>query len=393
MKICFAVCEYDPLHFGHVHHIKQMKNAGFDAVVVIMSGNFTQRGEIAILDKFTRAKHAILAGADLVVELPTVFATSNSEIFARGGVKIANSLGGSALCFGTEIGSKQDFLDVAKLMINETKEFKQELKIELSSGVPFAQARANALTKTSNVNLQIFSNPNSILGLEYTKAILLENSPLEIMPIERVGNGYKSKQLNGEFCSASAIRGAISSLKLKKVKKFVPEFVYNDLPKTLPDISKPLIYSLLQTPLSQMKNVVDCTEGLENRIKVVAKSATNFCQLIDRLETKRYTRARLQRVTCQTMLGISKQLVEKCLKGDVYARVLAVDKDKTDVLSYLAKACEKSGAKLITRRSDMEKLGGYLEKSLEIDNFASDIFHLVTGQDNSQREIKIIERK
>ena len=137
MKICACIAEYNPFHLGHLKHIEYMKNTlGAEKVVVIMSGNFTQRGEIAILDKFTRARHAVIAGADVVIELPTVFATANAESFAKGGVKIINDLGvASGLCFGVESGKKEDYISLAKAMNNESKEFKRVLKDKLESGV------------------------------------------------------------------------------------------------------------------------------------------------------------------------------------------------------------------------------------------------------------------
>jgi predicted nucleotidyltransferase len=151
-----------------------------------MSGNFTQRGSPAILDKFTRARHAILAGADLVLELPTVFATANAEIFASGAIKILNSLNlVDALCFGVESGEKQDYLTLADGMIDESREFRKALKEQLESGVSLAKAKFLALKQLNNAdyNQDLISSPNNILGLEYTKAILKNRSKIDIYPI------------------------------------------------------------------------------------------------------------------------------------------------------------------------------------------------------------------
>ncbi len=311
-----------------------------------------------------------------------------------GAIKLIKDMGGGTLCFGTEVGEKDDFLKLANVMLKETKEFKEALKINLAKGVPFAQAKVNALTLTEkNVNIDLLNNPNSILGIEYTKAILTQKANVEIMPIKRLGSEYNSQSLKGEFCSASAIRGAISRLKKKSIKKHVPSYVYADLPDTLPDVSKPLLTSLLKSSLSELREVTDCTEGLENRIKVVARSVGSFSELIDRLETKRYTRARLQRIVTSCMLGIKSSLIQKSLKGDSYLKVLAINKDKMDILSYLNKTINAKTTKLLTRKSDVDSLDGNLLKAFEIDALSGDIYHLVTGEKTNEFEMKIIERE
>lgn len=395
MKFCFSVCEYDPLHNGHVHHISQMKNGGFDAVIIVMSGNFTQRGEIAVLDKYTRAKHAVLAGADMVVELPTVFSTAPAEIFASGAVKIIGSMGGGTLCFGTECGEKKDFLNLAKAMQSETREFKDELKRQLDSGKPFALARANAVKQTvKGINTDLLDNPNCILGIEYTRAILNREVDVDVLPILRVGGGYKEKNAEGKFCSSTAIREAIRQLKPKKIKKYLPDFVYSDLPESLPDPSQAVIFSLLEKSSDSIGETLDCSEGLENRIKIMARSARTFTGLIDRLETKRYTRARLSRIITSSMLGITGKTVQKCLKDNLYVKVLAVAKDKTDLLSEFS---EKSGRKrggvnLVTRKSDADALTGTARMAFEIDVLANDIFGLVSRVKTNEFDMKIIDR-
>ena len=176
MKICACICEYNPFHLGHLKHIDYIKTVlGAEKVIVVMSGNFTQRGEPAVLDKFTRAKHAIIAGADLVIELPTVFATANAETFATGAVNLIHSLGCvDGLCFGVESGDKDAYLKLARAMNDESKEFKKALKEKLDSGISLAKAKFEALKSLNDTEFDasLISTPNNILGLEYTKAIL-----------------------------------------------------------------------------------------------------------------------------------------------------------------------------------------------------------------------------
>ena len=187
MKICALIAEYNPFHLGHLKHIDYIKNSlKAEKIIVVMSGNFTQRGEIAVTDKFKRARHAILAGADAVIELPTVFATANAEIFATGAVNLINSLGVvDGLCFGVESGDKESYIDLAKAMVNESKEFKELLKEHLDRGVSLAKAKFLTINELEGGRFDpnLVNSPNNVLALEYTKAILKNKSNIEILPM------------------------------------------------------------------------------------------------------------------------------------------------------------------------------------------------------------------
>ena len=175
MKIAATVAEYNPFHLGHLKQIEYIKKViNPERIVVIMSGNFTQRGEVALLNKFVRAKHAVLAGADAVIELPTVFATANAETFATGAINVLNSLGCvDGICFGIESGNKDEYLTLANAMLNETAEFKNALKTYLETGVSLAKAKFLAVKEVygDKFNEQLINSPNNVLGLEYVKAI------------------------------------------------------------------------------------------------------------------------------------------------------------------------------------------------------------------------------
>ena len=211
MKICAIICEYNPLHNGHLYHISEARaRSGADAVVCVMSGNFVQRGESAVMDKYTRARHAVWAGADAVIELPTVFATSNAEIFAKGAVHIISSIPAcNTLCFGAEIADKLAFKSAARYLLNEPAEVSAQIKTALSEGASYAKARAQAYA--GFIPFDLLGSPNNILGLEYTKAILEKNAPIDILPIQRTGAGYLDTNLQENFSSASAIRNAIQN--------------------------------------------------------------------------------------------------------------------------------------------------------------------------------------
>ena len=391
MKICFAICEYNPLHNGHLIHINKIKEeVKPDCLAIIMSGNFTQRGEIALLDKYTRASHAIKAGADVVFELPTVFATGNAEIFAKGAVSLANTLTGShVLCFGTESGAKDTLLTTAKMLIAESKEFKALYKEELKTGVTSIKAKVNALSKMNieNVDCELLKSPNNILGIEYTKAILNFKSKLDIHPIIREGAGYNDTELYKGISSASAIRNAILEGKIKKTKSSLPDFVYKDLPKTLPNANDLIFYSILKASKQELKEIIDCTEGLENRIKALSKTSINLEDLKDKLKTKRYTYTRISRILLSSMLGIDENFIRKCLSSELYLKVLAVNKQRINLLSELTQLTDTP---IITRKSDADKLIGIAKSCFEKDVFANDVYGFVTKNKTNEYDMKMI---
>lgn len=392
LKICFAVCEYNPLHNGHLRHLNYIKDQiKPDCTVLIMSGNFTQRGEIAVLDKYTRAIHAVKAGADVVLELPTVFATGNAEIFAKGSVKLLGSIKGEhELCFGTESGTQSSLLKTAQMLLKETAEFKALYKEELKTGVTSIRAKVNALQRmnTQDLDCQLLQSPNNILGIEYTKAIISQKSTLKIHPIIRQGAGYNDDVLYEDVSSASAIRKAISEGLINNAKSSLPNFVYQDLKEPLPSADDLIFYSLLKSTKNDLKDIIDCTEGLENRIKALLKNAENLEDLKDKLKTKRYTYSRISRILLSAMLGIKESFIRKCLKNDLYLKVLAINGGKTSLLSTLAKLTDLP---LITRKADADKLDGIAKECFEKDVFANDVYNFVCHKKTNEYEMKIVK--
>ena len=389
MKICSIVAEYNPFHNGHLSQIEYVKTVlKPDYIIIVMSGNFTQRGEISALDKFTRAKHAVLAGADAVIELPTVFASASAEFFASGAVKLINSLpGDKPICFGAECGDKETILKIAKSTLVESDEFKKVLKQELSKGVALIKARETALLKTGGEFIDILSKPNNVLGVEYAKAILKNNYPIDIEVIKRDGAEYNDKELSFKNPSALSIRTAIENKDLKSVKNFVPPFVYSDLTESLPSLDKEILYSVLSSTKLELKNILDCSEGLENRLKALAKESVTLPELIEKLNTKRYTTARLKRVLISNLLKIDKTLVRTALKNKLYLKVLALNGKRTELLSVLSKA----KFPLLTRKSDLSKLGKTAYSVFEKDAFANDVYSLSIGEKLNENNMIIVK--
>ncbi len=379
MKICAIICEYNPFHNGHLYQINQAKRlSAADAILCLMSGNFVQRGEAAIMDKHTRAKHAVLAGADIVIELPTVFATSNAELFAKGAVHLLSAIPDvTSLCFGTEMNDKQAFLTAAKLLNDEPAEVSQKIKALTAEGLSYAKARA--LAWEGRIDNRLLSSPNAVLGLEYTRAILSENACIEILPLQRVGGDYKDENLHKEYASASAIRAAIvSGLPLDNR---LPSFVQRDLPKEIETRLDALEkYELLRCPTDEIAKVCDCTEGLESAFK---KAALLSPALSETLTSARYTSSRIRRIALQRLLGVEEAFVRECLRAPLYLHVLAAKKARRDVLSTLSNA----DFPLLSRAHDEDCLTGTAKACFSRDIFAENVYTLLYTKKQTKKEI------
>ena len=376
MKICFAICEYNPFHNGHLKHLEYIKqNLGANAIAVILSGNFTERGDIALLDKYTRATHAIKAGADIVLELPTVFATSNAEIFAKGAIKLINAVTcEKALCFGTESQDISEIYLACDLVENETNEFKNELIKQLKSGVSYVKARATTIENVNGVNSSVLSTPNNILAIEYVKAIKKSGQNIEVYSLKRQGGAFNDNKLSGQISSALAIRTAIENGNIESVKQAVPNFVFNDLPNSLPNVDGLVLYSVLNAEKEFLKGVQDCTEGLENAVKKHAKTALTFNELVKKIKCKRYTETRIKRILINCLLGVNKALINECFGNDLYFKVLAINKNRLDLLKVLS----HSAYPLITRKGDEQKLSETALKCFKIDCYANSVYQIAT---------------
>ena len=390
MKFCAVVAEYNPFHLGHLKQIEYIKKViNPEHIVVIMSGNFTQRGEVALLNKFVRAKHAVLAGADAVIELPTVFATANAETFATGAINVLNSLGCvDGICFGIESGNKDEYLTLANAMLNETAEFKNALKTYLETGVSLAKAKFLAVKEVygDKFNEQLINSPNNVLGLEYVKAIIKCKSNMEIFPMLREGD-HNDLTLKQGITSATSIRNAVKSAENDKVKPCVPEFVFNDLTTYPHDFNKLCLSKLLTTPTDQLKLVADCTEGLENRIKAITKDSHSVDDLVEKVSTKRYPSTRIRRIITANLLGIKEKFVKECLSTPLYAKVLAVKSDCIGVVSTLNK---NATIPVLTRKSDLQLLSSTAKDCFEIDVLANDLFNLITNQKTNENYMLMV---
>ena len=369
MKICAIICEYNPFHNGHLYQLREAKRiSGADALLCIMSGNFVQRGEAAIMDKFTRAKHAVHAGADIVIELPTLFATSNAELFAKGAIHVLSSIPDvSILCFGCENSDKETLMQTAEKLNNEPKDVSKKIKEYVGNGLSYAKARAKAWD--GQIPLELLTSPNNILGIEYTKALLSKGSAIEILPIQRIGAGYNDETIQENFSSASAIRAGLEDK--DSIACNLPDFVLNDLPNSIHN-SLDLLekHAILSVSAKKIADVCDCTEGLENAFK---KAATLSQSFEETLTSPRYTASRIRRIALQNLLNIQESMIRQSLCNPLYLRVLAVNKDRLDVLSALS----ESAFPTLIRAHDDKQLMDTAKSCYDVDIYAEQIYALL----------------
>ena len=335
MKTVGIICEYNPLHRGHRKQIDRIRQQfGPEAAVCcLMSGNYVQRGAPAIVDKSIRAKAAILAGADLVLELPVTYALSSAEGFAAGGVRILSTFC-DALCFGTETGEKETLLAAARLLLSE--EFPPLLRQELQQGLSFPAARQAAMERLHPGSTPP-SLPNDILAVEYCKAILSQDSPLEPFPIHREGS-YHAPLPDQENPSASALRSLM--LRSGAWLDYVPEAVRNCFRSaplhTLEAGERAILCKLRTMPDEAFEALPYGTEGLWRKLMHAAREADTLDAIVTSVKSKRYTRTRIDRMVLCAFLGITREMLEAPAP---YTRVLAFSERGRAVLK-LAK--EKS---------------------------------------------------
>lgn len=399
MKVMGLIVEYNPFHNGHLYHLEESKKiCGADYTVCVMSGNFIQRGEPAVVNKWARANMALSSGADLIIELPFPYAMSSAEFFASGSVKILNDIGiVDYLCFGSEHGNIDDLDFISQILIDEPHAYKSFLKQELDRGISYPAARETAIKeyiKHSNTTKQVHaeslvSSSNNILGIEYLKALKRFNSKIIPFTIKRVNNEYGTKQITGNISSATSIRSFIStnsSQALKDVlQKVLPEASLDILLEEMAEGRGPVFaedfYTIIASQLrrmkpEQIKGYPYVSEGLENRIKASAGSAGSYDELVEGICTKRYTRTRIQRILMSILTGMTLEQADMFNRynGPQYARVLGFNKKGKQLLSLIK---QKSVIPLVMKTADFVKSCNPLLKSmLELEAMSTDIYVL-----------------
>lgn len=403
MKIAGIIAEYNPFHNGHAYQIRRLREAGFDYVITLMSGDFVQRGAPAIIGKFMRARMALLGGSDLVLELPSLFAVSSAEYFAEYGVRLFDALGCiDTLSFGCETPDEDLLQKTAAILNEEPDTYKETLKSLLKSGSSFAASRAAAVSEILPEAGNILSSPNNILAVEYCRALQKAGSSMALLPILRNDSGYHSDTPREDFCSAEGIRSRL--LSGEDVSPYLPEGTLKLLSENQ---SSPLIFpedffTLLRYRLlaeDDFSVFPDCSDALSARIRKYRVKTLSMEELISTLKTKDIAYSRVSRVLTNILLNRKAEDLSfyrsAPLKDFSYAKALGFRKSSEALLGKLK---EHSSLPLVTKYSAAEKeLSADAYRLFCMDIFASRVYNLVcsekTGrlfQDDYQRPLEII---
>lgn len=360
MNITGIITEYNPFHNGHLYHLTEAKkNTNCDAVICIMSGNFVQRGGPAIVDKWQRTEMALNNGVDLVIELPTYYAVSSAEFFAKGAVSILNNLGVvNNLFFGSECGDVNKLTTIAKTLADEDSKLKYIIKENLAKGETFAKAREKALISyLNNEDLnEILTSSNNILGIEYIKSIIRMNSNIKPFTLKREGSNYNDKFLSNSFSSATSIRELLKQkASIESLKDSIPKESYEVL-NNLYNNSYPFVFDedmfkfikyKLQTNCINFNNLYEIIEGLENKLLKEISSSNSYEEFILNIKSKRYTYSKISRILTHIYIGLdSDSFLNIDDTNNLYARVLGFNKKGREILSLIKR---NSSIPLITK--------------------------------------------
>ena len=393
MKTVGLITEYNPFHNGHAYHIEKAKMlTGADRVIVVMSGDFVQRGAPAVMPKHLRAESALLSGASLIIELPVCFATGSAEYFAQGAISLLNQLGCiDSICFGSECGDLHLLKEIAQLLADEPIEYQAALKQALKEGASFPAARQEALNIYSDKYSEILASPNNILGIEYLKALAKIHSKMEPFTIKRIGAGYHDMDIDGQFSSATAIRSDIyqladvnsssESIPLTHIQTQVPSSCHELMKKNYQtrypvkadDFSLLLKAKLLSETAGSLSHYLDMSPELANRILRLRNDYLSFEQFCDLLKTKELTRSRISRSFIHVLLGITNDWLTAMKAPAPYARILGFRRDHADLLGILKRT---SDIPLITSPA-RAVLADTAYQMLELDIYASDLYESV----------------
>lgn len=386
MKIVGLITEYNPFHAGHLYHMQQARKlTGADYCVVLMSGSFVQRGEPAIFDKYRRTKAALLAGADLVLEIPAAFSTASAHEFAAYGVALLSAIGVDAVVFGSECGQIEILKQAAYALNHESAEFQERLRKGLKAGLTYPQARAKAL-EMEDTWASVLSSPNNILGIEYLRAAEDLHSLMKFYTISRKGSGYHEDTLaDANFPSASAIRGIIRN-SLSKDKDLL-----DILASHLPAVTHPAytgavpvfvddFSELLNAAVLQMQatfSIADLSPELAARLAKPPYFPLSFEERIQALKTRQLTYTRVSRALLHLALGMREEDISRWKDEGyaLYARILGFRRQSSPLLSCLHK---KSSIPLITKMADAaQSLAPSALALLEQEVYASHLYQTV----------------
>lgn len=398
MKAVGLVTEYNPFHNGHLYHLnKAMELTGADISVAVMSGDFVQRGEPAVLDKYVRASMALNSGVNLVVELPVNYAVSSAESFAVGALKVLDYIKADSIAFGSESGDIERLSKLAHILCDNEDALYKEISKYTANGISYAAARQKTVEKlTDKDTAAMLTSSNNILAVEYLKAIIKNNYAIKPYTVQRQGDAYNDTDIRSDYASATALRG---NLKADNISKYIPvkaglilssntNYIYpDDITEALftrlldilfassydknvfienvmkyPDVNKEIAGRLYKSAMDMITRTVP--QGAESK----ENGVFSFGSLCEHIKTKEVPLSRIKRALVRITLGLDKKHMEKYSNAP-YIRVLGFDKKGQEYLSYIRKTVE---VPLITKTAD------YKEMLLD-DIHAANIYNMIVA--------------
>ena len=363
------IVEYNPFHNGHLHHIQEIDRLFEDNIkIAVMSGDYVQRGEPSLINKFEKTKIALSQGIDIVIELPAFYSTQSAEIFAKGSVNLLNKLSCSHIVFGSESNDLDKLKRIGTVSL--TKEFELSLKEFLAEGFSYPTAFSKALFDEK-------LSSNDILALEYLKAIKAINPKIEAYCIKREKTGYYDDEKDN-FASATHIRKILLDYnkkkedKLNKIKNLVPEFSYKILEENfgvfscLSDFYDLIKYNIIKNH-SNLKNIQDLEVGLENRLYKYSLENLKFEDFFNKVLTKRITISRLQRILLHSLFGLTETITERVKNKVSFVKILGFSTKGQEYLNYLKKSDNYSERKILTSNRNLKEILN--EEEIELFNF------------------------
>lgn len=406
MKAVGLVTEYNPFHNGHLYHLnKAMELTGADISVAVMSGDFVQRGEPAVLDKYTRTSMALNSGVNLVVELPVNYAVSSAESFAAGALKVLDYIKADSIAFGSESGDIERLSKLAHILCDNEDTLYKEISKYTANGISYAAARQKVVEKlTDKDTAAMLTSSNNILAVEYLKAIIKNNYAIKPYTVQRQGDSYNDTDIRSEYASATALR---ENLKADNISKYIPvkaglilssntNYIYpDDITEALftrllnilfasgydknvfienvmqyPDVSKEIAGRLYKSAMDMI------TRTVSQRSESKDNWAFSFGSLCEHIKTKEVPLSRIKRALVRITLGLDKKHMEKYSNAP-YIRVLGFDKKGQEYLSYIRKTVE---VPLITKTAD------YKEMLLD-DIHAANIYNMIVAGKYGVKEL------
>lgn len=389
-RVVGIIAEYNPFHNGHYYHMQKAKQeANADYCIAVISGNFTQRGDVSIVNKWAKAYMAICGGADLVIELPTIYSVSSAENFANGAIKILDSLKiVDSFAFGAEANDLATLNNIANVLNEEPKGYTNILNHELKKGISYPAARENAIMMYLNDikrYANVMGNPNNILAVEYLKALKNQKSKLTPIMIKRQKVYYNEHRIVDGYASATGIRELLKNKEYSDVSKVVPRSTYQILGQqanngrmilSLDKYQKEIIYALRKMTVEEIAELPDVSEGLENSIKNAANNCNNLTELINGIKSKRYTQTRIQRILIYALLGINKKMMENSKKIIPYTRILGFNSKGKMLISEIMNKNPKINMITSVKKYMDQNKNKQLAEMLNVDIFATDVYTL-----------------